>query len=497
MLPRALVPCLFLAGLVLPAASARADVPTKPLVLEACRVDGVANAARCGTLEVFEDRERRTGRKIALRVVVLPAIASKPEPDPLFFLAGGPGQAASELAGTVAPIFQRVRERRDLVFVDQRGTGSSNPLDCELHDPDDLASAFEMDSYPLEKLRECRERWDADPRLYTTPLAMDDLDDVRAALGYPRVNLYGGSYGTRAALVYLRRHPERVRAIVLDGSAPVAMRLPLPVGDDAERALTKLFSDCAADASCNAAFPRLEETFHTLLRELEAAPRTVRLKDPRTAEEVSLTMTADALAGGVRAALYSGELSSLLPLAITRASEGDWSSFVALVGAFASDGISIGMFLSVVCAEDVPRIGDEERARALEGSRLGRSGIRSILDACAEWPIGTLPDDYAEPVRSDVPVLALSGDLDPVTPPRWGDEAIRGLTRARHIVAPGTGHGVFGRGCAPRVLASFLASADPDVVDDSCIQELRRPPAFVTPNGPVPRPVRPTKKVAP
>lgn len=489
MLRRALLLGVLVVGLL--PASARADAGTRPLVLETCRVDGVPSGARCGTLEVFEDRERRSGRKIALRVVVVSAIAAKPEPDPLFFLAGGPGQAATDLLASVAPLFQRVRERRDLVFVDQRGTGASNPLDCELHDADDLAAAFELDSYPLEALRACRERWDADPRLYTTPIAMDDLDDVRAALGYPRVNLYGGSYGTRAALVYLRRHPERVRAIVLDGSAPVAMRLPLPVGDDAERALAKLFSDCAADAACHAAFPRLEDTFRALLDELEAAPRTVRVKHPRTAEDLSLTMTADALASGVRAALYNGELSSLLPLAITRASEGDWSSFVALVGAFASDGISIGMFLSVVCAEDAPRIRDAERERALEGSRLGRAAIRSMLEACAEWPIGTLPADYAEPVRSDVPVLALSGDLDPVTPPRWGEEAVRGLTRARHVVAPGTGHGVISRGCVPGVLADFLAAADPAVVDDTCMKALRRPPAFLTPNGPVPQKAAP------
>ncbi len=486
MLPRALLPCLLpclLAVGLLPA-NARADAVAKPLVLESCRVDGVPSVARCGTLLVFEDRERRSGRRIALRVVVVPAIAAKPEPDPLFFLAGGPGQAATELIASVAPVFQRVRERRDLVFVDQRGTGASNPLDCELYDPDDLASAFETSSYPPDKLRACRERWDADLRLYTTPVAMDDLDDVRAALGYPRVNLYGGSYGTRAALVYLRRHPQRVRAIVLDGSAPVAMRLPLPVGDDAERAFAKLVSDCAADARCDAAFPRLDETFRALLRELEDGSRTVRVKHPRTAEEVSITLSADALAGGVRAALYNGELASLLPLAITRASEGDWSSFVALVGALASDGISIGMFLSVVCAEDVPRIRDEERARALAGSRLGRSAIRSMLEACADWPIGTLPADYAAPVRSDVPVLALSGDLDPVTPPRWGEEAIRGLTRARHIVAPGTGHGLLSRGCVPDLLADFFSAADPSVVDDACIKALRRPPAFLTPNGP-------------
>ena len=213
------------------------------LDLEDCRVDGVSVPARCGALTVFEDRATGAGRTIDLKIVVIPAVSGSPEPDTLFFLAGGPGQAATDLADTVLVRLAEVRRSRDIVFVDQRGTGGSGRMSCALFEtsPDEEASgeSLQLDAFPLDDLRDCLAEVESatDPRHYTTPVAMDDLDDVRAALGYETINLYGGSYGTRAGLIYMRRHPERVRTAVLDGLAPVSMRLPSSMNADAQRAL--------------------------------------------------------------------------------------------------------------------------------------------------------------------------------------------------------------------------------------------------------------------
>ena len=229
-------------------------------------MDGVSVPARCGSLTVFEDRATGAGRTIDLTIVVIPAVSGSHEPDPLFFLAGGPGQAATDVADTVLARLAEVRRSRDIVFVDQRGTGGSGRMSCALFErgPDEEASSesLQFDAFPLDDLRDCLAEVEsvADPRHYTTPVAMDDLDDVRAALGYETINLYGGSYGTRAGLIYMRRHPERVRTAVLDGLAPVSMRLPSSMDADAQRALDRLFADCAADPGCREAFPDLPET---------------------------------------------------------------------------------------------------------------------------------------------------------------------------------------------------------------------------------------------
>ena len=246
--------------------------------------------ARCGSLTVYEDRAAGDGRTIDLKIVVIPAVSDNPEPDPLFFLAGGPGQAATELAGPMLPLLADVRRNRDLVFVDQRGTGGSGRMTCAFFenevDEQALGESLQVDTLDLDELRGCLAEVEAvaDPRQYTTPVAMDDLDDVRAALGYDTINLYGGSYGTRAGLVYMRRHPERVRTAVLDGLAPVSIALPSTVNADAHRALDLLFADCAADAACDAAFPDLRQTFARVIAELEASPRRLDTIHPRTGE---------------------------------------------------------------------------------------------------------------------------------------------------------------------------------------------------------------------
>ncbi len=461
------------------------------LDLEDCRLDGVSVPARCGALTVFEDRAAGAGRTIDLEIVVLPAVSDGPEPDPLFFLAGGPGQAATELAGPMLPLLADVRRNRDLVFVDQRGTGGSGRMTCSFFESDAdeqaVSESLQFDTLPLDDLRECLAEIETagDPRQYTTPVAMDDLDDVRAALGYERINLYGGSYGTRAGLVYMRRHPERVRTAVLDGLAPVSMRLPSNFNADAHRALDRLFADCAADAGCREAFPDLPRTFARVIADLEANPRVVDTTHPRTGEPFELTLTAPSFAGGLRGVLYSATFASLVPWTIARAAEGDFAPYLAQIVPLldAGEALDLGMFFSVICAEDVSQLADGDVERLAAGGILGRLPIEVMTGACTVWPAADLPAGYFDPVRSDAPTLLLSGALDPVTPPRWGEETLQGLSNARHLIAPGAGHGVIARGCADDLIAGFIEAGSHAELDVDCLDRIRRPPFLLSAAG--------------
>jgi pimeloyl-ACP methyl ester carboxylesterase len=251
-------------ALVLLALCCLAAAPARRIPLGPCRLKNAGAQAVCGTLEVPEDRAHPEGRKIKLRVAVVPALARTPQPDPVFLLAGGPGQAATEVFGALLPALGRLHRTRDLVLVDQRGTGSSNPLECQSPENQSLREKLADDSREsVERFRKCVAGWSADTRFYTTPIAMQDLDEVREALGYDQINLWGGSYGTRAALVYLREHQEHVRTVTLDGVAPLSLYLPLDMARDAQRAMNLLFQSCAKDAACNKAFPELEKRFYS------------------------------------------------------------------------------------------------------------------------------------------------------------------------------------------------------------------------------------------
>jgi pimeloyl-ACP methyl ester carboxylesterase len=467
-------------------ACAGAPAPEKPLTLSPCRLQGLGVAARCGSLRVFEDRAGAQGRSIDLRVAVVPALASNPRPDPLFLLVGGPGQAATEAGAQVAERLRDVLSHRDIVLVDQRGTGHSNPLRCESDQHHPLEELF-APRPSADETRACHAALDADTRMYATPSAMDDLDDVRAALGYESINLWGGSYGTRAALVYLRQHPGRVRSLVLDGSAPFAMTLPMYAARDAQRALDLLFEDCRKDSDCQRAFPFARERFQALLDELGPAGLDVDVTHPLSGAPLALHIERAGLASAVRNLLYVPELAGLLPLAVERASGGDFGVFIASADAF-SRGVSVstGMFLSIVCAEDVPRI---DAARAMEvsgGTFLGGDWLGDMRAECDSWPAAQLPASYFEPVVSDVPTLLLSGNLDPVTPPSWGELVAAGLSRSRHVIVPGAGHGTTPIGCVPELITEFIEHRDAAALDTACVERLVRPAFFTSLQGPNP-----------
>ncbi|WP_414640668.1 alpha/beta hydrolase [Archangium sp.] len=476
--------------LSLPACTRSAGAETsRKMALEPCRLEGVGRQALCGTHEVWEDRAAKKGRKVPLKVVVVPALAASPAPDPLVLLAGGPGQGAAKLAGHMVPVLERIQRNRDLVFVDQRGTGDSRPLACDPVPPDaPLAKQFDSNFYE-EEFRKCLAGYDADVRLYTTPVAMDDLDEVREALGYQKLNLYGVSYGTRAALVYMRQHPEHVRTAILEGVAPMSLLLPLYVARDSQRALELLFTHCEQDAECKKRYPDLRGRFEALLAQLQQAPVHTKVEHPLTGVPEELTLTREGFTGVLRGLLYMPEAASLVPLVLDRATQGDWRPLVAIHHSMSSGingNMSQGMFLSVVCAEDAPHITPEAIERETKGTWLGSAGVSNLLLPCAFWPKGELPKDYREPVKSDAPVLLLSGELDPVTPPSWGDDAKKTLTHSLHVTLPGVGHGTSSIGCARALMEDFVNRGSVEGLASKCGEGLKRPPFFTSFAGPVP-----------
>lgn len=444
--------------------------------------------ARCGTLEVPEDHDRPGGRRISLRVAVIQAEAGGRQPDPVFFLAGGPGQAATELYPAVADAFTRVARQRDIVLVDQRGTGGSARLDCgDLSEP---AAVDRSEEDELKLVEACGEKLasHADLRRYGTEDFARDLDLVRAALGAGQVNLVGGSYGTRLALVYARRFPARVRTMVLDGVAPLEM----PIGGwferDAQRAFTLAVGRCRADAACARAFSDPAGDLTALLTSLEKQPRILSLRDPLDGAPRQVTLDAGTVRRLVFLLSYAPETVSLLPALLGEARRGD-------PGPLASIGLSAGrdvqatisrpLQFAVLCAEDVPWFPPDDPA-AERGRYLGRSVGAAFRAACQRFPHGEVPASFREPVRSPAPTLLLSGEADPVTPPEWAAVAARGLARSRQLILAGQAHGNLSRGCMPKVLARFIEAGGLDGLDTTCLALVRPQPFFLDLAGPMP-----------
>ena len=456
--------------------------------LKPCKAAEGPSNGYCGTLQVWEDRQTKTGRKIALKIALLPALKQKFAPDPLFFLAGGPGQGAAELAELVEEPYRRIQADRDIVFVDQRGTGKSNPLECKPGKDDD--SDNEFTDKEINQLRACLASYQskADVTKYTTPIAMDDLDDVRQFLGYPKINVYGGSYGTRAALVYARRHAGHTRSVILDGVAPTDMRLPLYMARDSQRALDLLFRDCERDPGCNQRFPDLRNRLLALLTRLSAHPQHVRYVHPRTGVEKDLDVKRLTVAGVLFASLYSPVTAALVPLLVEQAEKGNYAGLLALgaPGESLSNNMAVGMHFSVVCSEDAPRIEPGSVEREGADTFLGPEMAALRLKPCGFWPHGPMDPSYFENAPSDLPALILSGELDPVTPPRWGQLVASQWKNSRHIVVPATGHGAWGSGCVLKLMAQFLNEGTASKLDATCVERVKRAPFFLGPSGPDP-----------
>lgn len=433
-----------------------------------------ATALRCLTVPVPEDRARPAARTISLHVVVVQRQAASTDRDPVFYFTGGPGQAASEGLGGTVDELAAVRTTRDLVLIDQRGTGQSQPLRCALDRVEDAVRGWLTGDFPRAALRVCREKLltqGINLARYATADAVMDADAVRGALAYDRVNLLGVSYGTRVALEYARRYPERVRTVTLRGLHTPDSRFPLHVAGDAQRALDLTLRACDEDASCIAAYPALRDGLTTAFA--RARSRPVRLPLGGSLDADSISATPAILAGALLFSLYSADGAAALPMAVHSAATGDVNPWVApgLLTAFAaSQTLALGMYLSAVCMEDVPRIGGG--SGKTEGF-LGDTLVRNLANACSEW----LPGAMAPPVpvlQTSAPVLILSGDIDPVTPPRWGEMLLDHFPNGRQVILTAVGHVPSMPQCARHMVADFIKAADVTAIDTSCAASGRR-----------------------
>ncbi len=453
-----------------------------PPVTQPCRLAGVETSALCGVLQRPLDPAQPQGRQIELHYAVLPALARNKKPDPVLFFAGGPGQSAISLAGSVSRLMARVSNRRDIILIDQRGTGRSAPLKCDDDEPTRPLADIEP-ARQQAMLRSCRENLEklphGDLRFFTTTIAMQDADAVRQALGVQQVNLVGGSYGTRAGLEYMRLFPQAVRRAVLDGLAPPDMVLPASFSADSQAALDASIAACEAEPTCTQRFPRLRADWQALLANL---PRQVTVLHPVTARPETLMLTRETLLNLARTPLYNPALASALPLALHEAAAGRFQPLFGLgmaLGGSRQTAMAMGMHLSVVCAEDLPRLAQGDAPARDFGSAF--SDVYGRL--CADWPRGSVPAAFYSLPAAKTPTLLLSGGADPATPPRHGERVAKALgPQARHVVLPQAGHGVMGIGCMRDVVFRFVdAPTDAEAlkVDASCATGVPRPGAFL------------------
>jgi pimeloyl-ACP methyl ester carboxylesterase len=380
----------------------------------------------------------------------------------------------------------RILRKRDVVLVDQRGTGQSNRMQCELGETQVDVGAEEA----RRLMKKCMEALPGNPAMYTTSLAIDDLDVVREALGYAQVNLYGGSYGTRVALSYLKYHEATTRAVIIDAVVPQDLALGPAIPVRSQATLERLIAACAANAACSKSFPTLDADFDKVKAQLKQGRVAVAMRDPVDGKPIEMKLSYGEMAGAIRMMLYQPEMHSLVPLFLHQAAAGDWvplAAQVALTLRQTNEMLALGMHNSVICAEDVPfyKVDATERAE-IARSYLGGIADEEIGALCTDWPRGPVKDGFKEPVKSAKPVLLLSGELDPITPPAYAARAAETLSNSRHIVAPGQGHTVLNRGCIPKLAAEFLDSADPKALDPACVQQLKSQPFFVRFTGPDP-----------
>ncbi len=488
---------------VAPVASATAPADTgKPgertwklgsLTLAACDLaqpnSGLSTAAWCGEFPVPENRDDPHSRTIKLKLAVLRSRAQVVSQDMLVFLAGGPGQAATDSIGTVAATLTPLLAHRHVLLLDQRGTGGSNALNCK--EPDETAAPGDS-TFDAAKLRAaaavCLQQLagHADPRYYTTTIAAQDLEDVRKALGSPAFDLIGVSYGTRMAQQYLRRFPQAVRSVVLDSVVPNTAVLGEDFARNLDDALKAQFARCTAVPACKKQFGDPDQTLYQLRDALRANPHEVSFRDPQSYQTVRRVLNEDALASVVRMFAYTPATAALLPLSIDAAAHGDVGPLLGQAKILAgelSELMGSGMQYSVICSEDADLLTPRPQDA---GTILGTRMIDSLKAVCSVWPRGTRPADFHQPLKTDKPVLLLAGQYDPVTPPRYAQAVAKGLPNARVLVLKGQAHSVMAAGCTPQLIQHFVEKLDPGTLDASCLDRLQPTPIFIDFNGSTP-----------
>jgi pimeloyl-ACP methyl ester carboxylesterase len=468
------------------AAEEAALLPTTECRLEhPLRLSSIA--ARCGALRVPIDREHPKEGFIDLKVAVVPALNRRSTAAPLFLLAGGPGQSAMQVYVALSSAFARINRNHAIVLLDQRGTGNSSQQSCVY--PED----WQEPADPMPALRkatmDCLAKLGAQVRFYTTSIAVRDLDAVRAALGYELIDLYGGSYGTRVAELYMRRYPTHVHAVILDGVTYPQQAIGVETPQDAERALNLIVARCVQTSDCAATYPQLQDDLNLLLRQFGPQRVLVTIDDPNSGLPLEFEFNRRIFNAALRMLSYSSMQASLLPALIHEAAHGKLRPLAAqsvMNMRQISDQLANGMQYSVVCSEDEPffagAINRADMAKTYQGTDLADA----LHEICKLWPRGPVDADLHAALRSDIPTLLLSGEADPVTPPIDAERAAEGLTRHRHLILKGEGHGQLATGCMPIIAADFLDNAAPDKLDASCLERHTPEPFFLSMTGPSP-----------
>lgn len=442
--------------------------------LQPCEVDD--QQAECGRVPVVENRAQPQGRKIDLHVALIRHVRARPSKDAIFILGGGPGQGASAMAGFAAERFKGAG--RDLVFVDVRGTGQSNPLNCDFGGSDADPQAYLNDFLPLERVRACREVLSerADLTQYTTRAVVDDLEEVRDKLGYRTINLYGSSYGTRVAQEFMRHYPKSVRMAILDGVVAPSSTTPAMFARDAQTSLEGVFSLCVADVACRAAYPNLLGDYQSMLERI-ANGVEVSITDRKTQKNVRLRINRGLMGEAFRNFLYSPEVYVRVPYIVHRAARGQFEEYglTALNYGRGIRTLSFGTFLSVSCSEDISRIDAAAAKEASAGTLLGTYRIEQQIAACQVWPRGIPDPARVTPLQSSIPTLLLSGELDPVTPPKYAAEVARTLSNAVHVTVPKGSHANTTGGCLERITLAAIKSGSVRNLDLTCLRNVPVP----------------------
>ncbi len=479
-----------------PVVTSPATTPSDVLPLHECRLEHPLRLssmpARCGVLKVPENPDEPAGASIDLGIAVVPALNRRAAAAPLFLLAGGPGQAASDLYASYAGAFARINRDHAIVLVDQRGTGRSAPLSCTY--PDDWESTKRDAAAQMSDLRQatvaCLAKYGDRVRYYTTSIAVGDLDRARAALGYPEIDLYGSSYGTRVAELYMRRYPRSTHAVILDGVTYPEQAIGPDTPSDGEHALNLIIARCEQAPECMAAYPDLKADLATLRRRFGAEKQALTLSDPSSGLPLSIEFNRSVLNAALRFLSYSALEASLLPTLLHQGSMGNLAplaSQAVMMSRQIGDQLASGMQNTVICSEDEPlfAVSAADRQRIAD-TYQGADQLDALAEICKLWPRGPVDGDLHSALRSDVPTLLLSGEADPVTPPADAERVARGLAHHRHLVLDGEGHGQIATGCVPRLMAQFLKDAKPEALDASCLDLHRPAPFFVGLTGPAP-----------
>jgi pimeloyl-ACP methyl ester carboxylesterase len=445
------------------------------LRLTDCALPGFPEMARCGALVVPENPVLAAGRNLEIAVAVLPATGGPALPDPIVLLNGGPGEDAIGVAADFALQLAALRARRDILLVDQRGTGKSHPLSCQLYDPADPAASL-ADLFPVARVKACARSLatSADLTQYTFLHFARDLEAVRTALGYGRLNIFSGSYGTRAAQVFVRAFPDSVRTAYLGSVVPIDTIAPLTMAKSSQDVFERTLDACSRDAACRSAYPDIRDEFDAIVKRLDAG--SVRVSVPGSSTPAPLAR--GRVVEWLRSRIYRPQAAAMLPWLIHRAYQGDWTPIVEgiLEQARGLDSeYEIGLFLSITCAEDVAFVNDAEIAAASRDTWLGDYRVRQQQDACRHWPTAPLPNGYRDPVRSAVPAMFVSGDTDAASPLSFTAHAAPGFANRVEVVSRGQGHTEWSE-CLGSLYRQFVESGVVAGIDGAACPEIPRPP---------------------